>query len=125
MQDVMTVAAWLVAQTSNVQVSLDRTLAAIAATFVLFLMGQLVVAIRWGQKMSSTVDTVMNRLDDLSKDVAEMRKALTSIAVSEERLESHALRLQDHDVRIRTLEQMQWKYEGRRAGDRGSDAYKP
>ena len=110
-------ASWIVAQVNTVEVSLDRTLATIAATFVLFLLGQLVLAVRWGGRVGAKVDEAMKRLEELSSDVGEMRKALTSIAVSEERLESHALRLQDHDVRLRTLEQMQWKYEGRRSTD--------
>lgn len=117
----MKYALFLAAQANNVEVSLDRTLAAIAATFVLFLLGQLILAVRWGGKVGTKVDEAMKRLDELTHDVGEMRKALTAIAVSEERLESHALRLQDHDLRLRTLEQMQWKYEGRRS----TDGHKP
>lgn len=118
MSNLLELAASVLGQVNTVQVSLDRTLATIAATFVLFLMGQLILAVKWGGRVGSKVDEAMKRLDELTHDVAEMRKALTShIAVSEERLESHALRLQDHDVRLRTLEQMQWKYEGRRSTD--------
>lgn len=117
MSNLLELAASVLGQVNTVQVSLDRTLATIAATFVLFLMGQLILAVKWGGRVGSKVDEAMKRLDELTHDVGEMRKALTSIAVSEERLESHALRLQDHDVRLRTLEQMQWKYEGRRSTD--------
>lgn len=108
----------LLAQATNVQVSFDRTLATIAGTFVLFLMGQLVLAVKWAGKVSSTVEVLMKRIDTMTADIGEMKAALTSIAVSEAKLEEHTLRIQDHDIRLRTLEQSSWRYEGRRQSDR-------
>lgn len=118
MQDIADVVTSFIAQATNVQVSFDRTLATIAGTFVLFLMGQLILAVRWAGKVSTTVETLMKRIDTMTADLGAMKASLTQIAVSEVKLEEHALRLQDHDIRIRTLEQSSWRYEGRRATDR-------
>lgn len=96
-----------VAQTmapAAVQVSLDRTLVTIMATFVLFLIGQLIVAIKWGSRISTIVDLMMKRLDVLTVEVSEIKASLHVITEQKVRIEEHSLRLIDHGSRIRSLE---------------------
>lgn len=89
---------------SAVEVSLDRTLATIVATFVLFLIGQLVVAIKWGSRISTIVDLMVRRLDTLTNEVGDIKKSLYTITEQKVRIEEHATRLHDHDSRLRSLE---------------------
>lgn len=88
----------------NIPITVDRTILSVSITIALFLLTHILLAVRWGSRMSATIEQAVRRMDEMAKDMHEIKGAIVKQAVLEERLEGIDKRTDDVVYRVSQLE---------------------
>lgn len=97
-------AMYLLGLADPLTIQIDRALFAAFVTIALFFATHVVIALKWGSRMSSDVRDLLARVSELSKELHGIRDSVGKFYVTDAQVLRNAQDIKDLEFRVRELE---------------------
>lgn len=94
----------MLALSDPLTIQVDRAVFAAFVTTALFFATHIVIALKWGSRVSSDVSALLNRVADLSKELHGIKDAVIKFNVTDAQVLRNMSDIHDLELRVRELE---------------------